>query len=297
MRQALLLTVGAMALYVVVRWLPIGTNLQHADFQAAEGSGSSLEFCDPANPQFLPVVNVRSPIETRVRTLAPAQAGATIPVVLSLQTSGGKPIGPADLMIAHTRKLHVLAVDPTLTDYLHLHPEPGDVPGEWRFELTPQQAGVYRIFCDFTPRATGRGLYSSVDLPVEGHGTTPVASGPTVNWEAAAGAYRFSLTTESSVIRARAATDLTLTIRHEAGSPVRLGEVMGAYAHLVAFDEQRTGFAHLHPRDEGLTRAPGGSAPTLAFQVTIPEPGRYVIWAQVNLEERDVFVPFWINVV
>ena len=142
MRQALLLTVGAMALYVVVRWLPIGTNLQHADFQAAEGSGSSLEFCDPANPQFLPVVNVRSPIETRVRTLAPAQAGATIPVVLSLQTSGGKPIGPADLMIAHTRKLHVLAVDPTLTEYLHLHPEPGDVPGEWRFELTPQQAVV-----------------------------------------------------------------------------------------------------------------------------------------------------------
>ena len=30
--------------------------------------------------------------------------------------------------------------------------------------------------------------------------------------------------------------------------------------------------------------------------VTIPQAGRYVIWAQVNLDGRESFVPFWVDV-
>ncbi|MEY3775683.1 MAG: hypothetical protein RLZZ129_2463, partial [Verrucomicrobiota bacterium] len=32
--------------------------------------------------------------------------------------------------------------------------------------------------------------------------------------------------------------------------------------------------------------------PVLTFQVTFPQPGRYVIWSQVNLGGREVFAPF-----
>jgi hypothetical protein len=64
----------------------------------------------------------------------------------------------------------------------------------------------------------------------------------------------------------------------------------------VAFDEARSGFAHLHPDQTDLTRPPDALRPELSFKVTIPTPGRYVIWAQVNLGGQEAFVPFWLDV-
>ena len=54
------ITITAILLYAGFRLLPTGTNLNHMDFRV-EG-GSSIEFCDPSNPQFIPVVAVRSPV-------------------------------------------------------------------------------------------------------------------------------------------------------------------------------------------------------------------------------------------
>ena len=62
-RQVLIITALAIALYLGVRLLPTGTNLNHMDFRV-EGKGA-LEFCDPANPQFIPVVAARSEMEAR----------------------------------------------------------------------------------------------------------------------------------------------------------------------------------------------------------------------------------------
>ena len=44
-------------------------------------------------------------------------------------------------------------------------------------------------------------------------------------------------------------------------------------------------------------QAPDRTNPMLEFKITIPSPGRYVIWAQVNLGGRELFVPFWFDVV
>jgi len=41
-----------------------------------------------------------------------------------------------------------------------VHPEPGRRPGEWTFRFHPRFGGLYRIFADFTPVATNRGLYA-----------------------------------------------------------------------------------------------------------------------------------------
>ncbi len=70
----------------------------------------------------------------------------------------------------------------------------------------------------------------------------------------------------------------------------------GSYAHLVAFDDGRSGFAHLHPVETDLSQLPDTLRPTLSFKITIPRPGRYVIWAQVNLGAHEVFAPFWFDV-
>lgn len=289
-RQIWFLTIGAVAVFALFRWMPTGTNLAHGDF-TIEGD-NVLEFCDPAAPQFLPVTTVRSPVSLAVSPAA-AQTGRVADFTFKLTTSQGKPISPVDLLVAHTRKLHLMVVDPSLTDYQHVHPTPGAVPGEWNVSFAPRLAGAYRVFADFTPTATARGLYASVDIDVPGEPTT---FDHRPQFHGIAGDYQFELTFQGNGIRAREPTNLTLSIRPQSGEVVKLGEVMGAFAHLVAFDEERTGFAHLHPRETDLENPPDARAPDLHFQITIPAAGRYVIWAQIVLDGTETFVPFWFDV-
>jgi len=287
-RGATWITAGALALYALFRVLPTGTNLHHLDFRV-EGKGA-LEMCDPSRPQFIPVVAARSPV---VMTLAPAP-GTTDPhaITLTLGTIGGKTIGPADLLTVHTRKLHLLAVDESLSDYQHLHPEPGEQPGEWRFTHTPLHGGLYRIFADFTPAATARGLYSFSDYTAPGPAASGEdARGPVPGWIARRGAWEFIVTPAAGVLRAGQPTSLRFAVRGtEGGAPAPLELVMDAYAHLVVFDQARSGFAHLHPK-------PGAEADKdLKFDVMIPQPGRYVLWAQVQIAGAGVFAPFAFDV-
>ncbi|MFI5337993.1 MAG: hypothetical protein ACHQ5A_14480 [Opitutales bacterium] len=291
-RSVALITASALALYFLMRWLPTGTNLSHMDFRV-EGKGA-LEMCDPANPQFIPVVAVRSPVQAALTSAEPPQADKETRFTLTLRTASGKPIGPEDLLVAHTRKLHLLIVDPTLQDYQHIHPEPGRHAGEWIFALTPARTGVYRVFADFTPVVTQRGLYASADFTVPG----PVDSVTrTTNNDCQVRGFKFTLEMPE-LFRAGVPTDLSLRIESPGDEkfPVPLQPVMGAFAHVVAFDEARSGFAHLHPKETDLSKPPDLLRPVLHFKITIPKPGRYVIWAQVNLGGEEAFAPFWLDV-
>jgi hypothetical protein len=293
-RGIAVITAAAAALFVTVRLLPTGTNLSHMDFRVQ--GGNVIEFCDPANPQFLPVVAVRSPVTLSVAARDTARAGEDVHATLTLTTFSGKPIAPEDLQVVQTKRIHLLVVDPSLGDYQHVHPVPGRRPGEWTFQFRPRFGGTYRLFADFTPVATNRGLYSETEMAVGG-APSPVAAGSQpVSWTAFAAGYEFALSPASLPVRARVPATLTLSITRPDGGPVPLLPVMGAYAHLVAFDTQRSGFAHIHPDQADISRLPDGVRPSFTFRVAIPSPGRYVIWSQVNLGGSEVFAPFWFDV-
>lgn len=288
--QIVLITAAAVALYAGFRALPTGTNLHQVDFNT-QGKGM-IELCDPANPQFVAVTTARSPVSLTVRTDAPAVTGREARLMLTLATSTGKPVGDGNLLVQHTRKLHLLVVDPTLRDYQHLHPEPTETDGEWTVAFTPRLAGTYRVFADFVPVPTGRSLYTGADLSVAGEVvSTPVA----FSWDAETDGYRFKLT-PAAPIRAGQPADLIFTVLAPDHGPVPLEPVMDAYAHLVAFDQARSGFAHLHPVEAALTPFADPAKPALDFKITIPDAGIYVIWAQVKLAGREVFAPFWFQV-
>ena len=266
---------------------------------------NSIDFCDPLNPQFIPVVAMRSPVLMTLDA-PPARAGEPWRARLTLRTASGKPIAPEDLLVVHTRLLHLLIVDPTLTDYQHVHPQPTRTPGEWGFSFTPRHAGTYRIFADFTPVATGRGLYANADLEVaaaaDGAATPGRAARPGPEAGGAPLAverdgYRFSLVAGTGPIRARQPADLKFVVTRADGGRVPMAPIMGAFAHLVAFDATRSGFAHLHPMEVDLAKAPDAVRPELNFKITIPRAGRYAIWAQLDLGGRETFVPFWFDVV
>ncbi len=297
-----MVTLGAIVLFMIGRLLPTGTNLHQTDFSVAGGSGKVIEFCDPANPQFIPVVAVRSPVTMGLAAAGgPVTVGRETSFTLTLATASGQPIGPVDLLVAHTRKLHLMVVDPALGDYHHVHPEPGEKPGEWTFAVTPSESGTYRVFADFTPAVTARGLYASADFEVA---AAPRAGAPrpsvvvdhTPNRVFEAHGLRFQLAADPDPIVSRQEARLTFTVERLDGGMVGLAPVMDAYAHLVAFNETRSGFAHLHPDQIDLSVRPDATKPTLTFRITIPEPGRYVIWAQVNVSGTERYAPFWFDV-
>jgi hypothetical protein len=293
-RGIAVITAVALGLFIVVRELPTGTNLSHMDFRVQ--GGNVIEFCDPANPQFLPVVSVRSPVTLAVVPAGAARAGSDVRATLTLTTFSGKPIAPEDLQVVQTRRIHLLIADPSLDDYQHEHPEPGRRPGEWVFSFHPRFGGVYRVFADFTPVATNRGLYAEAELAVEGPPNPARAGSQPVSWAYAEGGYQFTLAPAAAPVRAREPANLTLSIRRGDGAPVPLRPVMDAFAHLVAFDAARSGFAHIHPNERDVTRAPDPLRPRFTFRVTIPSAGRYVIWSQVSLDGREVYAPFWFDV-
>ena len=292
-RQVVLITAGALALYAAFRALPTGTNLHSNDFNL-QGKGM-VELCDPSNPQFIAVTTARSPVSMTLRENPPAARGGETRLIIALSTATGKPVGPADLLVEHTRKLHLLVVDPTLNDYQHLHPEPGETYGEWTVAFTPRLAGVYRVFADFVPLPTGRSLYASADLSVKG--VTEFLK-PRFSWDAELEGYHFKLTPDVPM-RAGQAANLAFDISRRDGTGVPLELVMDAYAHLVAFDQKQSGFAHLHPLAEGasgVVAPPDATQPRLNFRITIPNAGVYVIWAQVKIVGRELFAPFWFEV-
>jgi hypothetical protein len=293
-RRIAAITAAAAALFVVVRELPTGTNLSHMDFRVQ--GGNVIEFCDPANPQFLPVVSVRSPVTLSVAPAAPARSGEDVRATLTLTTASGKPIAPEDLQVVQTRHIHLLIVDPSLDDYQPAPPGPAPRPRDWTFSFRPRFGGVYRIFADFTPVATNRGLYSETEMTVAGP-PNPVAAGTQPpSWTAVAGGYLFELSPASPPIRAGVPATLRLRVTRPGGGPVPLQPVMNAFAHLVAFDVRRSGFAHIHPSETDVSHPPDPVRPAFTFRVTIPAPGRYVIWSQVNLAGSETFAAFWFDV-
>ncbi|MDB6127533.1 MAG: hypothetical protein JWM35_1429 [Verrucomicrobia bacterium] len=296
-RQIIVITVTALAIFAIFRWLPTGTNLSHMDFRV--NAKNPIEFCDPLNPQFIPVVAVASPVTMTLRTEQPAAVGQDVRCTLTLRTASGKPVAPEDLLVSHTRLLHLLIADPSLTDYQHIHPAPAKTPGDWTFAFVPKQGGDYRVFADFTPAATARSLYANADLQVLGKGEQgPSVSFFTKSWTAEKGAYHFALTPGSRPLRVGQPVDLKFAIENnQRGAAVPMQPVMGAFAHLVAFDAARSGFAHLHPMETNLEQPPDAIHPTLNFKITFPRAGTYVIWSQVNLAGREDFVPFWFDVV
>ena len=292
--QIVLLTVGAIALYIAFRLLPTGTNLHSADFDT-RGKGM-VELCDPSNPQFVTVTTARSPVTMTLRGDRPgdvsAVSGHETRLTLTLVTMTGKPVGPADLLVQHTRKLHLLVIDPTLHDYQHIHPEPGKVDGDWTFSFTPRLAGTYRVFADFVPVPTARSLYAGAELPVTGD---VAVNTHVLSWDAEVEGYRFHLTPDAPIHAGKQAS-LVFTVTRPDGGAVPMEPVMDAYAHLVAFDAGNSGFAHLHPTEISLTPPPDAVKPTLNFKITIPQAGLYVIWSQVKLGGHEVFAPFWFEV-
>jgi hypothetical protein len=201
-------------------------------------------------------------------------------------------VRPEDLIVSHTERLHLLAVSEDLSDYQHLHPQATGVPGEYRFDWQPLHAGDYRLYFDFIVQASLRRALVDTEVTVAGRSQSdPAAQTRAVNLQAQTEQYAFELQADRDEFRANETVYFDLVVTHrQTGAQVELQEVMGALAHLVAFDSQRNGFAHMHPLQPYLPEQAQPDRIPFAFNAIVA--GHYRIWAQVQIDGQPVFVSF-----
>jgi hypothetical protein len=234
-------------------------------------------------------------IVSSVEAKANVEKHTTIPMVLHLeQKKGGDPVRYEDLTEIHTERIHLLIVDPSLEDYQHVHPTKTASPGRFDFEFTPRKSGKYLFFSDLLPAETNAQEYSVAELEVPG------APEPVVrrsNREFNADGYNFVLAFEQPTLVQGKSNRATLKVFGPDGQPFdRLEPLMGAFAHLVGFSEDRRHVLHVHPQGREPESDDERGGPELHFYVNIPQPGYLVLYSQVQINGQDVFAPFGLDV-
>ncbi len=288
-RRIAILTVLFCGAYFGIRALPVEQCdiLHYRDYMTADGV---IEQCGIGEAIFFDMQSVRYPVRADLEALDPVRAGETARFLLSLSNSRGDPIHPDEIAVSHTERIHLMAIDPGLEDYHHVHPQPTATPGHYSFSITPQFSGTYAIYLDFIPMRAGRRALARLEVDVAGGRTaSPVRRVRTATEK---NGIRFHL--ESPAETLTAGVEHRLSMRAErvgSPAPVRFEPVMGAFAHLVVFDEAARGFAHLHPSNPFLDEQDPHN-PDLDFSFQPDRAGHYRIWAQVKVDGAEVYVPF-----
>ena len=226
-----------------------------------------------------------------VKASAPRLAtNQTVQVDLRLRDAAGDGVGSLQLMENHTRRLHAMVIDASLEDYHHEHPITSGRPGDFMFVFTPHKNGDYYLWLDVTPLATGRNETPTGVLV----GSIPSLAVPekVTRMESSADGWRFELRLDRTKVTAGQAVNARLRVTDLQGKPCfSLEPVMGAFAHVVGFLEDRHTMLHVHSHGEPpheLMR----SGPEVPFRLLAPKPGFLKLFVQVQINGSIVLAKF-----
>ncbi len=222
-------------------------------------------------------------------------AGNDVPTILRLTDAKGNPVKLEDLEVAHTRQVHLLIIDESMTDYYHEHPEPTNKPGEFRFIFKPKYGGRYYVWADLVPKNTGKQEYSKTEIKVDGK---PKPFIETANTMVTVDGYRFDLSVENKEeLKVGQPAMLIVKITKPNGEPANnLEPVMGAFAHAVGFTRDLNSVVHIHPMGREPERESERGGPELSFHVVPEKPGWMKLYVQVQSNGYSKFAGFGLNV-
>ncbi len=232
-------------------------------------------------------------VQVAFKPAHPLIAGASVPVVVKLTTKEGKPVTSADLEVAHTKLVHLLIVDSSLTSYTHEHPVE-TAPGEWSFTFSPKVGGAYTVFADLLPKITGKQEYAKTTITVAG-ATRPLDT--SLNLTSTVDGYRFDLKIPADEpLTAGGASLVSVHVTKPDGtSATNLEPIMAAFAHGVGFTADLTGVLHVHPmgKEPELDSERGG--PDLSFHLQPAMAGFFKFYVQVQIDGQSKFAGFGLN--
>jgi len=191
------------------------------------------------------------------------------------------------LATVHDKPLHLFVVSRALDYFAHLHPvalTSGSF--EIRHAIPP---GEYMVVADFLPQGGSPqlvqhaivtpGFQPLTAVPAGSHQLSPLA-------DVVADGLRARI--DAGPITAGQNATLRFTLTHaSSGAPVSdLQPYLSAPAHLFLVSADLTYAVHGHPAETS------SSGPELSFTVTLPAPGSYKLWLQVQRRGRVITLPF-----
>jgi hypothetical protein len=280
--------------YFVLRALPDAQCgfLHYVEIVNADGE---IELCATNHAGFLDLTRLSYPVIADLRTVSAPSAGDEVQVDLHLETSGGMSIAAHELAVTHTEKMHIMLIDPSLQDYHHVHPKSGGLDGIYRFSFTPNKAGNYRVFTEIVPLRSRRQAIALSEFEVTGK---PNDAKFKRSIQSLVNGVHFELVGAPEVLKTGRDYSLDLNVRNEDGSSIILETVMGSKGHMVAFDAEAKGFAHMHPVDDVITSRTAGLGGVgredseLTFLFNVPNPGWYRLFAQIQVKGEALFGHF-----
>jgi hypothetical protein len=237
----------------------------------------------------------RMTIKARVETDGPLEIGRQLKGHLSLTSlRAGAPVTFDDLREVHTRKIHLLIIDGSLTDYHHVHPVPTQIPGRYDFDFIPQKPGPYRLWADLQPIATDIQEFAMALIPADSH-SEPLQREPdrlttTVN------GLQYTLSFDRPLKSFEPALGTLHIARIDGAGFDQLEPIMGAFAHIVGFREDRTTALHIHPELARPLMPGDRGGPDLHFRFYATKAGFYRLFVQVQRNGIQEFARFAVNV-
>ncbi len=228
--------------------------------------------------------------------LRPRQKNGIMLRLTHAADEGGFPLFWDELEPVHEQRIHLLIVDPSLSDYHHEHPVPFEKDGNYAFFIKPQTACSYKIWAQVHFKG-GREETVKVTIPGAEDCGDKKPSRDEVTKQIV-GDYTFTMTRDTEKMQKGRDTMLTLSITGKDGAPFdELEPVMGAFAHLVGFYEDYENIAHIHPLGEEPKSIHERGGPELKFHYRPDRAGLVKMFAQVKIGGKMVFAPLTFTVV
>ena len=246
-------------------------------------------------PSFLARGAGQHAVVATISTDAPLEPGKLAHAILHLRrTMMDHPVTLDQLIETHSKKIHLLIVDQSLIDYHHEHPQPTDTPGDYVFEFTPTKPGAYYVWADLRPLPLGLQEYDKT--LIAGTGESEPVTGKNTRLVAESEGLHFELSLEKGEIKAGEVTNASLRVTRDGKGFTQLEPVMNAFAHLVGFHEDGETVLHMHPIGAPIVNESARGGPVLEFKIFATKPGFTRFFAQVQIDGRQVFAPFDVQV-
>jgi hypothetical protein len=178
-------------------------------------------------------------------------------------------ISDSDLLVTHERKLHLLAYDPALKEFQHVHPEyDGKV---WSVELEFAVNGNYWIWAQ-GELADGKEDFSSATRLMVTGGQAEWPSPELTDMRTGSDGHS-TVQLEATRLVAGQMAMLTVVLGRNDGSEPEITPYLGAFAHVIVTPQDGDSLIHVHPMN-------GENANEGMLHVTFPAAGLYRLWIQ-----------------
>jgi hypothetical protein len=218
----------------------------------------------------------------------PVQPGMEEDLSFAINMGG---IGVSKFKTVHTKPMHLVIVNRSLTYFAHVHPVQNR-EGVFHLKYAFPSSDSYLIFPDVTPVGATHNTVFHLEQGVgESNG---VVATLTPSSTFAQDGYEYNLNLLPAGGSLGSSTTLAIDVKKDGKRVTKFGKYLGALGHMVIISQDGKDFLHAHPHEgkkshelmdmPGMDAAAMESKPgTVNFLTSFAHAGLYKVWAQFNI--------------